>query len=89
MPNKKSAKKRVKQNARNEVRNRAAKSSMKSSVKRAQDLIDAGDAGAKAQVRETQSLIARLNKRGVIHKNKAARVQSRLMSKASKPADKS
>ena len=86
MPNKKSAKKRVKQNARDEARNRAAKSAMKSSVRRSEEMIEAADAGVPAQVKETQALIGRLQKRGVIHKNKAARVQSRLMKKAVKPA---
>lgn len=86
MPNKKSAKKRVKQNARDEQRNRAAKSSMKSSIKRSLELAAAGDEGASKQVQETQALIARLDKRGVIHKNKASRMQSRLMKRAAKPA---
>jgi small subunit ribosomal protein S20 len=86
LPNKKSAKKRVKQNARSEAWNRAAKSTMKSSIKRSHELLAAGETGAEKQVRDTQALIGRLNKRGVIHKNKAARLQSRLMVKASKPA---
>ena len=83
MPNIKSAKKRVKTNARDEVRNRAAKASMRSAIKRTNTSIAAGDA-TKEQVRDTQSLIGRLSKRGIIHKSKASRLQSRLMKRANK-----
>jgi small subunit ribosomal protein S20 len=83
LPNIKSAKKRVKTNLRDEARNRSAKSTMKSAVKRTQEAIANGDAEAsKSQVRSTQALIGRTAKRGIIHKNKAARLQSRLMRKA-------
>ncbi|MBX7245874.1 MAG: 30S ribosomal protein S20 [Candidatus Sumerlaeaceae bacterium] len=82
MPNIKSAKKRVKTNKRNEIANRAAKSTLKSAVKNANAAIAAKDATAAEQVKDTQGLAARLWKRGIIHKNKAARIQSRLMKKA-------
>jgi small subunit ribosomal protein S20 len=82
LPNKKSAKKRVKTNARNEMRNRAAKSAMKTAIKHTQAAIGAGEAQAGDMLTSTQGLIARLWKRGIIHKNKAARLQSRLMTKA-------
>lgn len=87
MPNIKSAKKRVKTNRRDEARNRAAKSAMKSAVKSTQDAIGSGAEDAPKQVRSTQGLIGRLSKRGIIHKNKASRLQSRLMKKANAPKD--
>lgn len=78
MPNKKSAKKRVRQNERKQVRNKAAKASMKSHIKSTVTAAAGNDASAPEKQRETQALIARLWKRGVIHKNKASRLQSRL-----------
>jgi small subunit ribosomal protein S20 len=86
LPNIKSAKKRVRTNKRNEIRNRAAKATMKSAIKRADDAIKSDD-GKKAEViKSTQSLIARTAKRGIIHRNKAARLQSRLMKRTTKSA---
>lgn len=86
MPNIKSAKKRVKTNRKCEERNRAAKSTMKSAVKATIQAIEGEDKDkAKVLVKSTQGLIARTAKRGVIHPNKASRLQSRLMSKAAKP----
>ena len=87
MPNIKSAKKRVKTNARDEVRNRAAKASMRSAIKRTNSSIAAGDETKGEQVRDTQSLIGRLSKRGIIHKSKASRLQSRLMKRANKAVE--
>lgn len=78
MPNKKSAKKRVLQNKRNELRNKAAKSAMKSAIKSTLQAAHAGADDTTEKGRATQSLIARLWKRGIIHKKKAARLQSRL-----------
>ncbi len=87
MPNIKSAKKRVKTNARDEVRNRAAKSTMRSAIKRTNSAIAAGEETKGVLVHDTQSLIGRLAKRGIIHKSKASRLQSRLMKRANKAAE--
>lgn len=82
MPNKKSAKKRVRQNAKREARNRAAKSTMKTLLKKSLAAISAGETDAATQlVRETQSFIGRLWKRGIVHKNKMRRLQSKLLKK--------
>ena len=80
MPNIKSAKKRVKTNKRDEIRNRAAKSTLKSAVKNTEAVFKAGtDANAVTDAhRSTQALVGRTWKRGIIHKNKMARLQSRL-----------
>lgn len=89
MPNIKSAKKRVKTNRKCEERNRAAKSTMKRAIKLTVVALEGDDADmAKKQLSDTQGLIARTAKRGVIHKNKAARLQSRLMSRAAKSSSK-
>lgn len=83
MPNKKSAKKRMRQNKKREARNRAAKSAMKTLIKKSVTLIAEGDVeNAVKMVRETQSFIGRLWKRGIVHKNKMRRLQSKLMKKA-------
>lgn len=85
MPNIKSAKKRVKTNLRDEARNRQAKATLRTTLKSAIATIDGGDKTEAAKAtRSTQMLIARTAKRGVIHKNKAARLQSRVMKRASK-----
>lgn len=82
MPNKKSAKKRVKQNLRDEVRNKSAKADLKTRIKNTVAAIESKSDAADSQVRDTQALAGRLWKRGVIHKNKAARLQSRMMKKS-------
>ena len=88
MPNIKSAKKRVKTNKRDEIKNRTAKATLKTTLKKTNAAVTAGDADATTQVQQTQGLIARTWKRGIIHKNKAARLQSRLMKQVAKSAEK-
>ena len=84
MPNIKSAKKRVKTNKRDEIRNRAAKSTLKSAVKNTTAVFETGtDKNAVTDaLRSTQALVGRTWKRGIIHKNKMARLQSRLARQA-------
>lgn len=88
MPNIKSAKKRAKTNKRDELKNRTAKSALKTALKKTSAAIAEGSETAAEAVKTTQGLIARTWKRGIIHKNKAARLQSRLMKQASKSASK-
>jgi small subunit ribosomal protein S20 len=78
MPQKKSAKKRVKIGLRNEQRNRAARSAMKSSLK---SIAESKSKDPQAAIREHQSLLDSAARRGVIHRNKAARLKSRFNSK--------
>jgi small subunit ribosomal protein S20 len=74
----------MRQNLKREARNRAAKSTMKTCIKKSVTLISSGEADvATKMVRETQSLIGRLWKRGIIHKNKMRRLQSKLLKKLS------
>jgi small subunit ribosomal protein S20 len=84
VPNVPSAKKRVRTNKRNELRNKAAKSTMKTAIKKTLAVIEAGKDDVNATVSTTQSLIGRTWRRGVIHKNKMARIQSRLQLLANK-----
>ena len=88
MPNIKSAKKRVKTNKRDEIRNRTAKATLKTALKKTSAAITAGEGEVKDAIQETQGLIARTWKRGIIHKNKAARLQSRMMKQAVKASQK-
>lgn len=88
MPNIKSAIKRVKTNKRDEIKNRDAKSALKTALKKTTAAVEAGDKEAPMAVQTTQALIARTWKRGIIHKNKAARLQSRLMKHAAKSSAK-
>jgi small subunit ribosomal protein S20 len=88
LPNIKSAIKRVKTNKRDEIRNRNAKATLKTALKKTSAAVTAGEAESKELVQSTQALIARTWKRGIIHKNKAARLQSRMMKQATKSAQK-
>ena len=79
MPQSASAKKRHKQNLRNRERNRATKSELKSHVRQVLSAIEAGDA---TQAREAlRTLASSADKAAAskkIHRNKAARIKSRL-----------
>ncbi len=86
MPNKKSAKKRVLTNKKAEIRNKAAKSTMKTAIKITNEALVSGAENKAELMRSTQALIARTNTRGVIHKNKASRLQSRMAKRANRAA---
>ena len=79
MPHSASAKKRHKQNLRNRERNRATKSELKSHVRKVLSAIEAGDA---TQAREALRTLASTADKAAaskkIHRNKAARIKSRL-----------
>jgi len=79
MPHSASAKKRHKQNLRNRERNRAAKSELKSHVRKVLSAIDAGDATqARDALRTLASTADKAAAAKKIHRNKAARMKSRL-----------
>ncbi len=83
MPNIKSVKKDVLRSRQRNLRNQAAKSRMKTFVKKANAAILGGDAETiKASLSETLSVVDKTAKRGIIHKNAAARRKSRLMRRA-------
>jgi|LakMenE01Jun11ns_1017448.scaffolds.fasta_scaffold9892556_2 small subunit ribosomal protein S20 len=79
MPHSASAKKRHKQNLRNRERNRAAKSELKSHVRKVLSAIDAGDiTQAREALRTVASSADKAAASHKIHRNKAARIKSRL-----------
>ena len=89
MPNIKSVIKDVKRSQQRRLRNQATKSQIKTYVKKARLIIADADAqpeAVSATVSKTVSVIDKAWKRGIIHKNAAARRKSRLMKRVAKAA---
>ena len=85
MPNVKSAKKRLRTNARDTQRNRVIRGAFRTALKQANTDIESGNAESAVQsVGKALHEIGRSASKGIIHKNKAARQQSRLVKKARK-----
>ncbi|NQU42878.1 30S ribosomal protein S20 [bacterium] len=83
MPNVKSAKKRVKTNERDRLRNRQARSSMWTAIRKVLAGINGSNPDAvKTALPVALSEIGKCGKKGMIHANKAARLESRLVRKA-------
>ncbi|MBL9089918.1 MAG: 30S ribosomal protein S20 [Planctomycetaceae bacterium] len=79
MPHTPSAKKRLKQSQRRKARNRSVKAELRTEVKKVRSSAAAGNADeAKSNMVSAQTKLDRAATRGIIHKNKAARVKSRL-----------
>jgi small subunit ribosomal protein S20 len=78
MPNNRAAAKRMRQEQKRRLHNRSIKSLVKTQITKARQAI-ATDADAEAAVREAVSELDRAAKKGVIHRNNAARRKSRLM----------
>lgn len=82
MPNIKSAKKRVLITAKNRAINVSRSSALKTSLKKVTNAINANDAGAaQANFQEAIKTLDSFARKGVIHKNQAARRKSRLAKK--------
>lgn len=82
MANNAGALKRIKTNERNRVRNAAWRSKVRTWTRKTQEALDAGDVDlAKECARVTTSTIDRATRRGIYHKNWAARNKSRLSKK--------
>jgi small subunit ribosomal protein S20 len=81
MPSKKSANKAARRAERKRLRNRAIKSSSKARVAVAQKEIAAQDEAAPERVRAAISAVDKAVSKGVFHRNKAARLKSRLTRK--------
>ncbi len=73
MPQHKSAKKRLKTGLQNQSRNRAARSTLRRTMKTISELPAAKAAEA---IKSMDSVLDRAVNRGLIHKNKAARLKS-------------
>lgn len=80
MANHKSAIKRIAQSEKKRLRNRITKTRVKNAVKKVYATAQAGETTT-AQLTEAQSLIDKAAKKGVIHRNTAARKISRLATK--------
>jgi small subunit ribosomal protein S20 len=79
MANTKSAEKRMRQSAERNERNRAARSTMRTAIKKVRGALDKGDAAAaQAALPTAVQVIDRSAKKGVVHRNTAARTKSRL-----------
>jgi small subunit ribosomal protein S20 len=84
VPNIKSVIKDVKKSRERQLRNTAAKSSIKTAVKKARTAIADDPANAAATLQQTIALIDRIEDKGIIHRNTAARRKSRLMKRLNK-----
>lgn len=81
MANTKQAKKRVRQAEKNRQHNASMRSMLRTYIKRVAAAITAGDQkAALAAMQEATPIIDRMANKGIIHKNKAARHKSRLIS---------
>ncbi len=79
MPNTKSAKKRLRQSLERRTRNRATKSTIKTQVRKVTDAVGAGNVEVgTSEFRLATKKLDRAAAHGVIHKNAAARMKSRL-----------
>ncbi len=81
MANSKSADKRARQNRSRYELKHAQRSIFRTSVKNVLSAVESKDKKVKDIFKDSQSKIDRLADKGVIHKNKAARLKSRLNSK--------
>jgi len=89
MPIKKAAKKSLRQTKKRTLKNKAIKENYKNLVKKAKKEITAKKKDPIAKtLSEIATAVDKAAKRGVIHKNKAARIKSRLMRDLNKAFDK-
>jgi small subunit ribosomal protein S20 len=80
-----SAKKRIRQNAARNARNRARKSRIRTEVTKVRQAAESGDAEtAQKELRQASKVIDQVAATGTIHKNKAARLRSRLARRVNK-----
>ena len=74
--------KRVKTNKRRTLSNRADRSALRTTLKKVNAAVESKEAEAiKTSLQPALSMIGRACRKGLIHKNKAARQESRLMKK--------
>ena len=79
LPNTRSAAKRARQSERRRQRNQAVKSATRTAVRRTWEALAAGDIQVAAtRLRDAAAALDRAVKKGVIHRNQAARRKSRL-----------
>ena len=82
MANSAQARKRARQAEKRRQHNAARRSMMRTYVKKASSTIDAGDPeAARAAVVQAESMLDRAARKGLLHRNNAARQKSRLAAK--------
>jgi small subunit ribosomal protein S20 len=87
MPHTTSAEKRLRQTEKHRARNRASAKAIKLQVRAVHDALTGGDAGkAKTELVTAAKRLDKAAARGRIHKNKAARMKSRLAKRLNKAA---
>jgi small subunit ribosomal protein S20 len=79
MANHKSSAKRIRTNEKKRLRNRYFAKSMRTAVKKFRSIVDKTE--ATAQLPKVVSIIDKLAKKAIIHRNKAANLKSKLMKK--------
>ena len=84
MANHKSQFKRIRQNEKRRLENRYWAKTMRNAIKKMRGIVDGNE--AKAKMPAVTSLIDKVAKKGIIHKNKAANLKSGLMLKVNKIA---
>lgn len=87
MANIKSQIKRNRSNEKRRLRNQGVRSELKTRVKKASTSIETGADDAPEAVRLAQKRLGKASSKGRIHKNQAARRTSRLMKRATAPAE--
>ena len=81
----KSALKANRQNIKRREHNRALRSRLRTGLKSIRMSLDASNtAGAKAALRDLQSLVDKMATKGIIHRNTASRYKSRLSARIAK-----
>lgn len=82
MANSAQARKRAKQNIKRYEHNKGLRSNMRTMIKNTLKAVEAGDhANAQAAYIVAQKTVDRMASKGLIHKNKASRIKSRLNAK--------
>ena len=84
MANHKSQFKRIRQNEKRRLANRYWAKTMRNAIKKMRSIVDVNE--AKEKMPAVTSLIDKVAKKGIIHKNKAANLKSGLMCKVNKMA---
>ncbi|PKK90412.1 MAG: 30S ribosomal protein S20 [Candidatus Wallbacteria bacterium HGW-Wallbacteria-1] len=83
MPNIKAKKRHVRVSAEKRLVNRARKSAMKTELKKITGLIEAGEKSASVQeLTNLYKMVDSLVNKNLIHRNKAARIKSRITKRA-------
>lgn len=86
MANIKSAKKRIKTSARNAERNKQYRTEIKTLKKKAEDAVSANKPEKESILKFFVSRVDSAVSKGIIHKNKASRLKSRMAAKTAKKA---